>query len=52
TARGLPSILIPFPFSTGGHQEENARFLERRGASIMILDSELSSSKKMKIYSQ
>jgi UDP-N-acetylglucosamine--N-acetylmuramyl-(pentapeptide) pyrophosphoryl-undecaprenol N-acetylglucosamine transferase len=45
TAKGVPSVLIPFPYSTGGHQRENARFLERMGASVMVLDRELSSSR-------
>ncbi len=42
TALGLPSILIPFPFATAGHQEANARGLEERGAARVILDRDLS----------
>ena len=42
TARGLPSILIPFPYATENHQEINARTLERDGASIVVLEKELS----------
>lgn len=42
TALGLPSILIPFPFATAGHQEANARTLEQRGAARVILDRDLS----------
>jgi UDP-N-acetylglucosamine--N-acetylmuramyl-(pentapeptide) pyrophosphoryl-undecaprenol N-acetylglucosamine transferase len=45
TAKGLPSVLIPFPFATGGHQEENARFLEKMGASVMVHDRELDGEK-------
>jgi UDP-N-acetylglucosamine--N-acetylmuramyl-(pentapeptide) pyrophosphoryl-undecaprenol N-acetylglucosamine transferase len=41
TALGLASILVPYPFSTGGHQEKNARFLEERGASVVLKDSDL-----------
>lgn len=41
TALGLPSVLIPFPFATGKHQEMNARILERGGAARVILDEEL-----------
>ncbi|MCK4259019.1 MAG: undecaprenyldiphospho-muramoylpentapeptide beta-N-acetylglucosaminyltransferase [Halanaerobiales bacterium] len=41
TARGIPAILIPFPYSTENHQEHNARALEKAGAARMILDSEL-----------
>ena len=42
TARGIPAILIPFPFSTENHQEHNARALEKAGAGRVILDKELS----------
>ncbi len=41
TARGLPSILIPFPHAAENHQEVNARVLEEAGAARMILDREL-----------
>ncbi len=34
---GLPSILIPFPHATDGHQEVNARFYERRGAAKVFI---------------
>jgi len=45
TARGIPSVLIPYPYATGAHQEKNARYLEKMGASVMLLDSELSEEK-------
>jgi UDP-N-acetylglucosamine--N-acetylmuramyl-(pentapeptide) pyrophosphoryl-undecaprenol N-acetylglucosamine transferase len=38
---GLPSVLIPYPYATGRHQEANARALQRAGASTMLLDDEL-----------
>jgi UDP-N-acetylglucosamine--N-acetylmuramyl-(pentapeptide) pyrophosphoryl-undecaprenol N-acetylglucosamine transferase len=38
---GVPSILVPYPHATGGHQEANARRLERLGAAEVILDGEL-----------
>jgi UDP-N-acetylglucosamine--N-acetylmuramyl-(pentapeptide) pyrophosphoryl-undecaprenol N-acetylglucosamine transferase len=41
TARGLPCVLIPFPFAAENHQEKNARVLEREGAGVVILDHEL-----------
>jgi len=40
TALGKPSLLIPFPYATHNHQFENARVLERAGASILIKDEE------------
>ena len=41
TARGIPSILVPFPHATANHQEFNARALEAAGAAEVILDREL-----------
>jgi UDP-N-acetylglucosamine--N-acetylmuramyl-(pentapeptide) pyrophosphoryl-undecaprenol N-acetylglucosamine transferase len=45
TAFGLPSILVPYPYSAGGHQEANSRAMVEAGASRMILDSELNGPK-------
>lgn len=39
TANGLPSILIPLPIATGGHQLLNARSLETAGAAIVLEDA-------------
>lgn len=44
TALGLPSILIPSPYVTHNHQEENAKVLENNGASIIIKEKELDAS--------
>lgn len=41
TARGLPLILVPFPYAAADHQLFNARALERKGAAKVILDREL-----------
>ena len=41
TARGIPAILIPFPFATHGHQEKNARALAEAGAAKLILERDL-----------
>jgi len=40
-ACGKPSILIPYPYATHGHQEKNARAVEATGAASVILESEL-----------
>ena len=40
-AVGLPSILIPFPYSAEGHQDLNAQVLKTAGAAIILPDSEL-----------
>ena len=40
-ARGIPSILVPYPYATANHQEHNARAVEGAGAAVVILDKEL-----------
>jgi UDP-N-acetylglucosamine--N-acetylmuramyl-(pentapeptide) pyrophosphoryl-undecaprenol N-acetylglucosamine transferase len=42
TVKGIPSILIPYPYASENHQEYNARALESQGAAIVIKDRELS----------
>lgn len=41
TARGIPAILIPYPYAAENHQEHNARALQETGAARMILDKDL-----------
>ena len=43
TARGIPSILIPYPYAAENHQEYNARELVDAGAARMILNADLTS---------
>jgi len=40
-ARGIPSVLVPFPAATADHQTKNARTLEDHGAAVMVPDAEL-----------
>ena len=40
-AAGLVQVLVPYPFSAGGHQMRNARELERAGACQVIPDAEI-----------
>lgn len=40
-AKGLPSILIPYPYATAGHQKANAEFLSKRGTCLLIEDNQL-----------
>jgi UDP-N-acetylglucosamine--N-acetylmuramyl-(pentapeptide) pyrophosphoryl-undecaprenol N-acetylglucosamine transferase len=40
-AHGRPAVLIPYPYATADHQAENARFMERAGAAVVIRDAEL-----------
>ncbi|MBQ1252412.1 MAG: UDP-N-acetylglucosamine--N-acetylmuramyl-(pentapeptide) pyrophosphoryl-undecaprenol N-acetylglucosamine transferase [Firmicutes bacterium] len=43
--RGVPTVLVPYPFS-GGHQEKNAAYYDKCGAAKMVLDGDL--AEKMK----
>lgn len=38
---GLPSILVPYPFSTDKHQLENANFFERQGCCAVVLQKDM-----------
>jgi len=40
-AYGRPAVLIPYPHATGDHQTDNARYMERAGAAVVIPDAEL-----------
>ncbi len=41
-AVGLPSVLIPYPFSFADHQTANARVMAGRQAALLVPESELS----------
>lgn len=41
TARGVPAVIIPHPYSPNNHQEHNGRMVERRGGAVVILDRDL-----------
>lgn len=43
TATATPSLLVPGDFGSGGHQEENARFLADVGAALVVTEDELGS---------
>jgi len=40
-ARGVPSLLVPYPLATGDHQTVNARTVVEGGAALMVPDAEL-----------
>lgn len=48
----VPAILIPFPFSAEGHQDLNAKVLERAGAAIVMSNDELSADTLLSIISK
>jgi len=45
TAVGKPSIFIPFPHATGGHQDENAKKIEDAGAALFFRQDEIGAVK-------
>ena len=51
TICGLPSILIPYPHSAAGHQEFNAKTIEKEGAAKVVLEHELTEDKLFQIIS-
>jgi UDP-N-acetylglucosamine--N-acetylmuramyl-(pentapeptide) pyrophosphoryl-undecaprenol N-acetylglucosamine transferase len=38
---GLPSVLVPYPYATGHHQDANARALSRAGGAVVVADDAL-----------
>jgi UDP-N-acetylglucosamine--N-acetylmuramyl-(pentapeptide) pyrophosphoryl-undecaprenol N-acetylglucosamine transferase len=44
-AHGRPAVLIPYPYATADHQAENARFMERAGAAVVVPDHELTAAR-------
>jgi UDP-N-acetylglucosamine--N-acetylmuramyl-(pentapeptide) pyrophosphoryl-undecaprenol N-acetylglucosamine transferase len=40
-AKGVPSLLVPWPLATGDHQTVNAKWVEAAGAALHIADAEL-----------
>lgn len=48
TVKGIPAVLIPYPYAAENHQEYNARSLVNAGAAEMILDEALAGPKLLK----
>jgi UDP-N-acetylglucosamine--N-acetylmuramyl-(pentapeptide) pyrophosphoryl-undecaprenol N-acetylglucosamine transferase len=46
---GVASILIPYPFAVDDHQSGNARFLSEQGASVLLVQKELSAETLAKL---
>ena len=44
-ARGVPSLLIPYPLAARDHQRKNAEMVAAEGAALTVLDSELNAAK-------
>jgi len=48
-AKGIPSILVPYPYATANHQEFNAKAIEAKGAAKVIVDKDLTGEKILEI---
>lgn len=42
--RGVPAVLVPYPYAAENHQEKNARSLEKKGAALTVIDEFLDST--------
>lgn len=42
---GRPSVLVPYPYATEGHQMKNARAVEKAGAAVVVPDDELTAER-------
>jgi UDP-N-acetylglucosamine--N-acetylmuramyl-(pentapeptide) pyrophosphoryl-undecaprenol N-acetylglucosamine transferase len=51
TCRGLPMVLVPFPYSAEGHQDLNARAAAEAGAGILVENNEFTPEKFMALVS-
>ncbi|MBN2057460.1 MAG: undecaprenyldiphospho-muramoylpentapeptide beta-N-acetylglucosaminyltransferase [Candidatus Saganbacteria bacterium] len=50
--RGLPMVLVPFPYAAEDHQKLNASVVVRAGAAIMIEDKNLTPEKMLELLGQ
>ncbi len=44
-AAGRPAILVPYPHAAGDHQAENARWMERAGAAVVVGDEDVTADR-------
>ena len=49
---GKASVLIPYPFAAGNHQEVNARVFADRGACVLLLQKQLSGESLAKLLQE
>jgi UDP-N-acetylglucosamine--N-acetylmuramyl-(pentapeptide) pyrophosphoryl-undecaprenol N-acetylglucosamine transferase len=40
-AAGRPAVLVPYPHATAEHQAKNARYFERAGGALVVLEADL-----------
>ena len=44
-ARGVPALLVPYPYAAGDHQAKNARRVEEAGAALVVSNADLDAGK-------
>jgi UDP-N-acetylglucosamine--N-acetylmuramyl-(pentapeptide) pyrophosphoryl-undecaprenol N-acetylglucosamine transferase len=44
-ARGVPALLVPYPFAAGDHQAKNARRVAEAGGALMVANADLDGKK-------
>ncbi len=44
-ARGVPSLLVPYPYAAGDHQAKNAERVAEAGAALVVADADLDADK-------
>lgn len=52
TARGIPAILVPYPYAAENHQEHNAMAVVNGGGGRMILDRELTGAGLLQVMEE
>lgn len=52
TARGIPAILVPYPYAAENHQEHNALAVVKAGGGRMILDRDLTGARLMEVMEE
>lgn len=52
TAKGIPSILIPYPYASENHQEYNARAVEKAGAAKVLLNKDCTAEALIKMIDE
>ena len=52
TAKGIPAVLVPYPYAAENHQEFNARAIEKAGAARVILNQDLNSDILISVIEQ
>lgn len=52
TAKGIPAILVPYPYAAENHQEFNALALQNQGAAVVIRDCDLSAKRLIQEISE